>query len=50
MKIVVLSLVVLLQAASALPALACGCELNCPEGEVYSDDAEMCVPDTSATS
>ena len=50
MKIVVLALTVLLQAAAVVPAFACGCELICPEGEVYSDDAEMCVPVSNPTS
>jgi hypothetical protein len=25
------------------PALACGCDEECKEGEYYSDEAEMCV-------
>ncbi|MEM6624404.1 MAG: hypothetical protein AAF674_19445 [Pseudomonadota bacterium] len=36
--------------APAPIALACACELECPEGEVYSDEAEMCVDATDAVS
>ncbi|MEM0989401.1 MAG: hypothetical protein AAGK00_11005 [Pseudomonadota bacterium] len=31
-------------------ALACGCDEECPEGEFYSDDAEMCVSEAEAIS
>ena len=37
-------LALLLQLAAAVPAFACGCELNCPEGEEYSDETERCEP------
>ncbi len=50
MKIAVLTLALLLQAATLTPAFACGCELNCPEGEAYSDEHEMCMPITDKTS
>ena len=35
---------------SASVALGCICDLECPEGETYSDDAEMCVADNAPTS
>lgn len=31
-------------------AWACGCDIDCPEGEYYSDEAEMCVAETDAVS
>ena len=31
-------------------ALACICDLQCSEGEVYSDSAEMCVAKDAPTS
>jgi hypothetical protein len=44
MKLAILVLAVLLEVVSAAPALACGCELICPEGEEYSDETERCEP------
>jgi len=35
----------LLLAAGAVPAaLGCACEIECKDGEEYSDEEEMCVP------
>ena len=31
-------------------ASACICDLECPDGEVYSDEAEMCVAQDAPTS
>lgn len=50
MKPVALIIALLLNGLSIAPAFACGCELICPEGEEYSDDAEMCVPISTTTS
>ena len=50
MKVTALLLALLLQAASIVPAFACGCELICPEGEAYSDEHEMCMPIQQPTS
>lgn len=36
-------LITVLSAANI--ALACGCDSECPPGETYSDEAEMCVED-----
>ncbi|MEM1299670.1 MAG: hypothetical protein AAGH68_10360 [Pseudomonadota bacterium] len=41
-----LTLVAFLALAS-VPALACACDEDCKEGEIYSDEAEMCVADTA---
>ena len=35
---------------TAQAAMACGCDEICKPGEVYSDDAEMCVPDAQPVS
>ncbi len=35
---------------SSTVALSCICDLECPEGEVYSDEAEMCVAKDAPTS
>ena len=35
---------------SATLAVACICDLECPDGEVYSDEAEMCVAQEAPTS
>ncbi|MEL6372746.1 MAG: hypothetical protein AAFR04_02120 [Pseudomonadota bacterium] len=26
-------------------AFACACDIDCPKGEIFSDEQEMCVPD-----
>ncbi len=44
MKWTCIALALLLQLASVAPAFACACELNCPEGEEYSDETERCEP------
>lgn len=34
--------------AIASPAFACACDIDCKPGEVYSDEAEGCVPDATS--
>ncbi len=35
-------------AAATAPAWACGCEIECKPGDVYSDEENGCVPDASS--
>lgn len=48
MKTLKLAAITLWLTAFAAPALACACEIECKPGEIYSDSAEMCVPDVNA--
>ena len=45
-----LSFSILAWLLSSTVALSCICDLECPEGEVYSDEAEMCVVKDAPTS
>ena len=48
MKTLLLAVIAFLMSANV--ALGCICDLECPEGETYSDEAEMCVADNVPTS
>lgn len=51
MRISALTLVLLLQAAAALPALATSCDTRCDAGEVWTEkDGGTCVPADPKTS
>ena len=44
MRLYALLLAVLLAISAASPVYAYGCFEPCPEGEVHSDELDMCVP------
>ncbi|MEM1307662.1 MAG: hypothetical protein AAGG99_09060 [Pseudomonadota bacterium] len=46
MKLTSLFAALFILLSTLTPALACACEIDCKPGESYSDQEEMCMPDT----